>query len=832
MHSTSMISLATRTAVAMLFAIALLPAQVVAWALVEPAGMGPSFVPDPAYMHTPGGQPIGVFRDPLQQNRFIVSIPGVAPASGIVHVCAYGGNHTAVVNGWNAAGLDVQAFVELFDASGGPADDAAFVIRYRRGGPATMASAYVLADDPIRSSYTPAAVNWNGNRAPVTIVRNGTGEYTVTMPGLGGSPSGEFGHVQVCAYGQSPLRARIHRWSTIGADVTVDVDCSAMSGLPADGRFVLSYHEEAAPIPDEIGAGAHVSFYSTTTPIHRTRLVDSNGTYGPREAESIHHLATGRYRVDLPNVAPRDSSTAMVCAIDLLRGYASIDHWDGDGRGGTRVYVDTYDPGGAPADRVFLLDYLTDRPTREVAWATVEPVGQGTTITPRPELTHTASGLPVAVYRANGTRNEFRVLIPAVLPEYGAVHATAMWGSHTAVVEFWRRSGAFLEVFVKLFDATGGPADDGAFVISYERGGEHADRHAYLWAGSPTSASYTPSTTYSWNGDRADPTIVRSGVGLYAVTLPGLAPAGIERGNVQVTTYGTQFRHTKIDGWFANGADLRINVRCFDAAGAAADAQFVLSYNEVAAPIPERMGSGGHVYANDPTSASYTPFSMWTDSNGTLGPANAERVHRQSTGLYAVDLPDLAPFASSMAQVSAYGTGTAYAAVHHWGSGPVTGARVYVSTFDIHGVPIDARFSLRYLTNRPAVGTPATNTTIGSGCNGPTLSGLTRPIAGSDWQLELSGVPATAVLGFMQLGLSNPGLAFGPTAPGCTQYTSAQAVALLLTPIPSPAYTLSIPPGLALLGLPIFAQGGALVPGVNALSLAASNGVQGVIGNV
>ena len=48
----------------------------------------------------------------------------------------------------------------------------------------------------------------------------------------------------------------------------------------------------------------------------------------------------------------------------------------------------------------------------------------------------------------------------------------------------------------------------------------------------------------------------------------------------------------------------------------------------------------------------------------------------------------------------------------------------------------------------------------------------------------------------------------------------------------STAYGMAIPANSAFLGVQLFAQGGVFIPGINALSLAASNGVHGVIGNL
>ena len=54
---------------------------------------------------------------------------------------------------------------------------------------------------------------------------------------------------------------------------------------------------------------------------------------------------------------------------------------------------------------------------------------------------------------------------------------------------------------------------------------------------------------------------------------------------------------------------------------------------------------------------------------------------------------------------------------------------------------------------------------------------------------------------------------------------------MLLPPLGSPAYGLTMPSDPIFVGLPLFAQGFGLVPGLNALGVGASNGVNGVIGH-
>ncbi|MCA8954219.1 MAG: hypothetical protein KDE27_32220 [Planctomycetes bacterium] len=812
-------------------------AQYVAWAYVQPAGQPASFTPNLAFQYSPTGTPISVSRDPGTQNRYYVYFHN-ASQFGVAEVSAATGSSTAVVRGWNALGSDVAVHVETFDVNGGPAANAGFTIRYREGGPLAKRSAYLWADQPTAGSYTPNTnYSWNGSRPDPTITRMGTGRYTVRLPGLAATGA-EFGHVQVTPYSSALRRAKVAGWNQLLGDVLVDVRCFDGTGNPTDAAFVLGYDERAAPIAAAEGSGAHVWGSQPTLASYAAdpSYADSNGVYGPPEAESITRLGTGSYRVHLPNVTPSASSTALVSAYGVGPEFATLTGWSSDGCDGTFVNVITRATSGNPVDARFTLQFVTNRPAvhQQVAWAWVDPAGQPNTFAPSLDYQFTTTGDTIVVSRIAGQSHRYVVRMPGTLSPTGTVQAVAYGGNHTAVVRDWFLTLGELHARIDLYDAAGNPAPANArFTVHYRSGGNDRDREAYLWANQESAVQYTPAPAYSWNANRADPTIHSPALGYYEVTLPGLgggSPSG-ERGNVQVATYGDAMRHAQVERWYTSGADLVVAVRCRDAAGNPADSKFVLAFQETASPISERVGSGSHVWAGMPSAANYAPDPFYTDSNGTTGPANAESIQRIALGRYRVTLPNVAPSGSTVL-ATAYGTTARYATVASWGSDGASGTVVRVDTFSATGQAADAPFTLLYLTNRPADGELATNATYGNACNGPLLTALTRPISCNRWQLALSGVPTGAAIGFVQLGLSNPNTPFGAQAPGCTQLTDALVSVLVPLPAGSPTYSLLVPADPTFVGLTILAQGGALVPGLNPLGLAASQGVLGVIGDV
>jgi hypothetical protein len=110
----------------------------------------------------------------------------------------------------------------------------------------------------------------------------------------------------------------------------------------------------------------------------------------------------------------------------------------------------------------------------------------------------------------------------------------------------------------------------------------------YVWANSPTTASYSPSSFYSYNanGKASANIITRTGVGAYTVTCRGVGGAALgggtgwgPGGHVQVTSYGSEDAdYCKVSSWGTGGADFTAFVRCYNHAGGASDNRFDLLF--------------------------------------------------------------------------------------------------------------------------------------------------------------------------------------------------------------------------------------------------------------
>jgi hypothetical protein len=265
----------------------------------------------------------------------------------------------------------------------------------------------------------------------------------------------------------------------------------------------------------------------------------------------------------------------------------------------------------------------------------------------------------------------------------GTVNVTAYGlGSETCKVQYWGPLLADQQVNIRCYTA-GGAAVDTQFVASFTRP-VVSSRFGYVWANQPSSAAYTPSTTYQYNSTGATNTITRSAAGTYQVTLPGLGGPG---GTIKATAYGGGAEACHVSSWSWLGANALVNVRCQNTAGVLADAAYTLTFHGPNGLLGTLNGGPrAYVWANLQGSAAYTP-SLSYQYNST-GVNNT--ITRSGVGVYQVRLPGLGAV-SGHAQVPAYGSGSTRCKVQSWTS---SGAAklVNVRCFDAAGAAADSRY--------------------------------------------------------------------------------------------------------------------------------------------
>jgi len=253
-------------------------------------------------------------------------------------------------------------------------------------------------------------------------------------------------------------------------------------------------------------------------------------------------------------------------------------------------------------------------------------------------------------------------------------------------VAYWSPSGTAMFARILCFGPGGAPADTefDAVFASASTGPSHL---TYLWANQPTTASYTPSTTYQYNSRGGTDTIVRDSTGDYEISIPDI---GKSAGTIKVTGYGSDTTNCRIGDW-GGSPTLEVNVLCAGANGSPADAEYALTWVNKASLLAKSGGKWGYVWANEPTEASYTPDAAY-QGNSTHA---VNTITRSGVGAYVVDFPGLGGTKGDV-QVSAYST-DAVCNTAGWSSDGSGGADVNVECFDAAGSPVDSYFTAQYL---------------------------------------------------------------------------------------------------------------------------------------
>ena len=224
-----------------------------------------------------------------------------------------------------------------------------------------------------------------------------------------------------------------------------------------------------------------------------------------------------------------------------------------------------------------------------------------------------------------------------------------------------------------------GPVDSGGTPDASDGGSTTvASVAAYVWANDSTSASYTPSTGYSYNSSGGGITITRSGTGSYAVTFANLA---VSSGDIQVSAYSSA-AHCNVTSWGGS----TVYVACYDHSGAAVDSMYTVAV--VLNDVTSVASYAAYAWANDSTSASYTPSGGYSYNSA----GGAITATRSGTGSYAMTFGGLS-LGSGDVQVSAYNS-NASCNIGSWG-----GSTVYVRCWDHNGAAVDSVYTVSVILN-------------------------------------------------------------------------------------------------------------------------------------
>jgi hypothetical protein len=198
-----------------------------------------SYTPDTNFQYNSTGGTDTVER--LGTGYYRATLPGLTRSGGNAQVTAYRANASCKPLDWYNDTAATYVEIVCHNRRGALIDeefDLAFALNVN---PALSKSgsngAYVWASRPHAASYVPKAVyNYNGfGTGRLTVVRNGTGSYRVSIPG---TLTFNTSNVLVTGYGGSNGYCSVLSWETN----SIDVGCYDRRGNPRDDYFDVSFH--------------------------------------------------------------------------------------------------------------------------------------------------------------------------------------------------------------------------------------------------------------------------------------------------------------------------------------------------------------------------------------------------------------------------------------------------------------------------------------------------------------------------------------------------------------------------------------------------------------
>jgi hypothetical protein len=307
-------------------------------------------------MNTTGGTNVVTW---LGTGSARVDFPGLGKVGGgHVQVSAFGtGNERCKVSSWGQSGTKLQAFVKCY-TSAGVLKSTQFAVSYlRRAGTPGAEGAYVWADQPTASAYTPPTIRqWNSTGKLNTIQRTGVGIYAVAFPGQ----TFTGGTVEVTAYGGASEYCKVENWFADIAQQNVNVRCFTTSGNPVDSRFTAKYTRGSPTLASSFGfAWADQPTSSSYQPSSTYQFVSVASECGQltRGPVTITRNSTGRYTVTftgLPASSPLRSHV-KVTAYGPGSESCKVRSWTGASNSSAEVAC--YDGSGAAVDARYTISF-------------------------------------------------------------------------------------------------------------------------------------------------------------------------------------------------------------------------------------------------------------------------------------------------------------------------------------------------------------------------------------------------------------------------------------------------------------------------------------------
>ena len=209
-------------------------------------------------------------------------------------------------------------------------------------------SAYVFANQPSASSYTPdLTYQFNSTGGTNTIDRLSAGRYAVRLPGLGSS----HGNVQVSSMGTG--FCRVISWGPDSGDQLVQVQCQDASGDPVDSTFLFVFTQDQGLKQH----GAHgVAYLEANRPTAGSYTPEAHYRYSSAgKASHVARTGVGSYVVTVPGLPAGGSAQVTAYGAGTSRcNLASI----ATSGSLAKIGVICLKPNGHPVDSRFGLSFV------------------------------------------------------------------------------------------------------------------------------------------------------------------------------------------------------------------------------------------------------------------------------------------------------------------------------------------------------------------------------------------------------------------------------------------------------------------------------------------
>ena len=421
-------------------------------------------------------------------------------------------------------------------------------------------------------------------------------------------------------------------------------------------------------------------------------------------AITVTNSETGVYAVDIPNMNTTPGGGVAHVTAAAGNHNCFVVNWTVIGGGTLRVDVRCLTSAGALTNGRFnVLFYQENRAATQ--WGdgylfADQPINQ-TTYTPN-QRWNSRGGDNTVTRTATG---RYRATFPGLgaLPNLGSVLVTAYQsGNVRCRVDSWGGSPNML-VNIACDNPSSGFAFDSKFTVSFisdtafgVNQGEEQRRGAFAFADDAASTSfYTPSLRHQYNSAGGPIRASRFvGVGQYAMNIPGLITS-FNSSNVPVSRVGSAGYCNPLGSALGLDNGVIVYVNCYNSAGVAENAQYVLTYltkqlATEALPAPAGPARAkAWVLSNDPAGTpNPTPVLQFNSAGGN------NSVTRLALGAYRADFPNLGT-AAGIAHVNAAVSSNAYCKAHSWGPNDST-QEVYVLCFDSGGATVDSPFTVLF----------------------------------------------------------------------------------------------------------------------------------------